>query len=213
LLHETSRHPERPARLLAITAALDEAGLPGRCRAGTFSPLAIEEVAALHAPRQIALARQTCASGGGYLDGDTPVSRQSCVVAVAGAGACAAAVEAVRAGEAQTPLCLARPPGHHSTPRRSMGFCLFNSVALAARRALTKGLSRVLIVDWDVHHGNGTQDVFYEDDQVTFFSIHRYGRGFYPGTGSADQTGSGRGLGHTFNAALPQGTPREEFVA
>jgi acetoin utilization deacetylase AcuC-like enzyme len=213
LQHETGRHPERPARLLAITAALDQAGLPDRCRRGTFTPLSIEEVAALHASNQIALARQTCADGGGYLDGDTPVSPQSCDVAQAAAGACASAVSAVLAGEDRTALCLVRPPGHHSTPRRSMGFCLFNNIALAARRALTQGLARVLIVDWDVHHGNGTQDIFYDDDRVTFLSIHRYGRGFYPGTGAAGETGTGRGLGHTCNVPIAFGTSRANYFA
>src|SRR5204863_3396049 len=111
-------------------------------------------------------------------------------VALAAAGTCAAAVDAVLAGEDRTALCLVRPPGHHATPRRSMGFCLFNNVALAARRALTRGLARVLIVDWDVHHGNGTQDIFYSEGQVTFFSIHRYP--FYPGSGDRDETGAGR---------------------
>jgi acetoin utilization deacetylase AcuC-like enzyme len=211
LQHETGAHPERPARLLAISAALDQAGLVEQCRPGTFVPLSIEEVAALHAPRQIALAQQTCAAGGGYLDGDTPVSARSCDVALAAAGGCASAVSAVLAGEDQTALCLVRPPGHHSTPRRSMGFCLFNNVALAARRALTQGLARVLIVDWDVHHGNGTQDIFYEDDQVTFLSIHRYGRGFYPGTGAANETGAGRGRGHTFNVPVAYGTSRADY--
>jgi acetoin utilization deacetylase AcuC-like enzyme len=94
-----------------------------------------------------------------------------------------------------------------------MGFCLFNNVALAARRALARGVERVLIIDWDVHHGNGTQDIFYGDERVTFFSIHRYGRGFYPGTGAADETGTGKGLGHTFNAPISFGTFREDYHA
>src|SRR5262249_48625515 len=96
---------------------------------------------------------------------------------------------------------------------RSMGFCLFNNIALAARRALACGLARVLIVDWDVHHGNGTQDCFYTDPRVTFLSIHRYGRGFYPGTGAADETGSGPGLGHTLNAPIAFGTSRGDYLA
>ena len=92
-----------------------------------------------------------------------------------------------------------------------MGFCLFNNIALAARRALRRGLSRVLVLDWDVHHGNGTQDIFYDDPQVTFVSIHRHGHGFYPGTGDADETGTGAGLGHTFNAPIAFGTSRQRF--
>jgi acetoin utilization deacetylase AcuC-like enzyme len=117
-------------------------------------------------------------------------------------------------GEDKTTLCLVRPPGHHATPTRSMGFCLFNNVALAANHARTAHkLDRVLIVDWDVHHGNGTQDIFYEDGRVTFFSIHRYGRGFYPGTGAADDTGKGQGLGHVFNAPIAFGTSRKDYHA
>src|SRR6185312_9656033 len=114
----------------------------------------------------------------------------------AAAGACASAVDAVLRGDDANALCLVRPPGHHATPSRSMGFCLFNNVALAAQHARrAHGLTRILIVDWDVHHGNGTQDIFYEDPEVMFFSIHRYGMHFYPGTGAADETGTGRGLG------------------
>jgi acetoin utilization deacetylase AcuC-like enzyme len=211
LQHDTGRHPEQPARLRSILAALDAAGLPARCQAGTFTPLPHEEVAALHRPQQVALVREVCADGGGYLDGDTPVSPRSYEVALAAAGACAAAVDAVLAGADRTALCLVRPPGHHATPSHSMGFCLFNNVALAARRAFGRGLGRVLLVDWDVHHGNGTQDIFYEDDRVTFLSIHRYGHGFYPGTGAADETGAGRGRGHTFNVPIAFGTSRGDY--
>ena len=113
-------------------------------------------------------------------------------------------------GADRNALCLVRPPGHHATPTRSMGFCLFNNIALAARHARkAHGLTRILIVDWDVHHGNGTQDIFYDDPQVMFFSIHRYGHGFYPGTGAADETGTGKGLGHTLNVPVRFGTSRQ----
>jgi acetoin utilization deacetylase AcuC-like enzyme len=213
LQHDTGRHPEQPARLRSISARLDHAGLPARCRPGTFTPLSVEEVAELHSKGQVELVREICAEGGGHLDGDTPVSRRSWDVALAAAGACAAAVDAVLAGEERTALCLVRPPGHHATPRRSMGFCLFNNIALAARHALTKGLDRVLVIDWDVHHGNGTQDIFYADDRVTFLSIHRYGRGFYPGTGVAGETGTGRGLGHTINVPVAFDTSRADYFA
>src|SRR5262245_12217579 len=136
------------------------------------------------------------------------------MVGLAAAGACVAAVEAVLKGTDRNALCLVRPPGHHATPTRSMGFCLFNNIALAAHHARkAHQVNRILIVDWDVHHGNGTQDIFYQDPSVTFFSIHRYGMGFYPGTGAADETGAGPGRGHTVNAPIRYGTPRDDYRA
>jgi acetoin utilization deacetylase AcuC-like enzyme len=162
----------------------------------------------------ISRAKQLAAHGGGRLDTDTLMSADSFQVALAAAGACVAAVDAVVAGHANNAICLVRPPGHHATPNESMGFCLFNNIALAARHARDKhGLSRILIVDWDVHHGNGTQDIFYEEPTVCFFSIHRYGNGFYPGTGGADETGRGPGLGHIINAPVRYGTSRKEYLA
>src|SRR5213078_1770202 len=144
-------------------------------------------------PAVIARARHAAEAGGGMLDADTVVSPASFQVALAAAGACCAAVDAVLTGPERRALCLVRPPGHHATPQQSMGFCLFNNIALAAEQARRKhGLSRILIVDWDVHHGNGTQDIFFADPGVFFFSIHRYGAGFYPGTGAADETGTGK---------------------
>jgi acetoin utilization deacetylase AcuC-like enzyme len=212
--HQTGPHPERPARLQAIDARLEEAGLPARCRAGAYRPLTPEQVLRVHAPEQVAAVAEVARRGGGHLDPDTIVSPASFEVALAAAGACVAAVDAVVAGADRTALCLVRPPGHHATPTRSMGFCLFNNIALAARQARERhGVSRVLIVDFDVHHGNGTQDIFYEDPTVVFYSIHRYGHGFYPGTGSAAESGQGPGLGYTFNAPVAFGTPRRDYHA
>jgi acetoin utilization deacetylase AcuC-like enzyme len=213
LQHDTGRHPERIERLLAIEAQLQRAGLLSRCQTGTFEPLSPEAVAGVHSPQMVKRVRATAEAGGGQLDLDTVVSPASYEVGLAAAGACVAAVDAVLAGTARNALCLVRPPGHHATPTHSMGFCLFNNVALAARHALGRGLSRVLIVDWDVHHGNGTQDIFFADPQVTFFSIHRYGHGFYPGTGASDETGTGPGLGHTINAPIRYGTSRGDYHA
>jgi acetoin utilization deacetylase AcuC-like enzyme len=211
LQHDTGGHPERIDRLLAIEARLDKSGLMDHCQAGTFEPLSAEAIERIHSPELVARVREVARRGGGQLDPDTVVSPASYDVGRAAAGACVAAVDVVLAGTDRNALCLVRPPGHHATPRRSMGFCLFNNVALAARHALTRGLSRVLIVDWDVHHGNGTQDIFYADSQVTFFSIHRFGHGFYPGTGDADETGTGPGLGQTFNAPVRYGVSRHEY--
>ncbi len=212
LKHDTGRHVENADRLRSITTRLDKAGLAKKCRAGTYQPLTEEAVAQLHAPKQIHQVKQVAAHGGGRIDPDTVVSPDSFTVALAAAGACAAAVEAVLKGTDRTALCLVRPPGHHATPTRSMGFCLFNNIALAVQHARkAHQLTRLLIVDWDVHHGNGTQDIFYEDPQVMFFSIHRYGMGFYPGTGNVDETGKGKGLGYTLNVPIRHGTARKEY--
>jgi acetoin utilization deacetylase AcuC-like enzyme len=212
LKHETGPHPENPNRLRSITARLEKAGLIRKCRAGSYQPLKEDAVAELHSAKQVQAAKQLAAHGGGHIDPDTVVSPDSFQVALAAAGACVAAVDAVLKGTDRTALCLVRPPGHHATPARSMGFCLFNNIALAVHHAKkAHGLTRVLIVDWDVHHGNGTQDIFYEDPEVLFYSIHRYGGGFYPGTGAASETGRGKGLGYTFNVPVRFGTPRKEY--
>jgi acetoin utilization deacetylase AcuC-like enzyme len=218
LQHNTGRHPECADRLRAITARLEKAGLLQQCPPGTYQPLTEEAVAQLHAPRQIAAVKQLAEHGGGHVDPDTVVSPASFRVGLAAAGACVAAVDAVLANEGRQPpvhrtaLCLVRPPGHHATPTRSMGFCLFNNIALAAHHAKrAHGLTRILIVDWDVHHGNGTQDIFWEDGAVLFYSIHRYGGGFYPGTGAADETGHGKGHGYILNVPVRYGTSRRDY--
>jgi acetoin utilization deacetylase AcuC-like enzyme len=145
------------------------------------------------------------------LDSDTVLSTRSYDVARSAAGAACDAVDNVLTGRAQRAFCLVRPPGHHATRSRGMGFCLFNNVALAARRSIDRhGLERVLIVDWDVHHGNGTQEIFWEDPRVGYFSIHRHP--FYPGTGEADETGGGAGLGTKLNLPIEFGTSRDEYL-
>jgi len=215
LKHDTGpHHPETPERLRAIAARLEKAGLTGKCTAGKWQPISEADVAKVHSPRMVAAAKQLAEHGGGHLDADTAVSPDSFAVALSAAGAAAAAVDAVLKGEEKNALCLVRPPGHHATPSHAMGFCLFNNVALAARHATGQHqLDRILIVDWDVHHGNGTQDIFYEAPDVVFLSIHRYGMGFYPGTGAKDETGSRKGLGHVINAPIRYGTSRQEYRA
>ena len=209
LEHATGQHPESAERLRRITRKLEAANLVGRCRAGTFTHADEASILAVHVPQVYERARTMAQRGGGYLDPDTVVSPASFGVAMNAAGACIAAVDAVVAGTDHNALCLVRPPGHHATPNRSMGFCLVNNIAVAAAHARAKhGLNRILIVDWDVHHGNGTQDIFYSDPALFFLSVHRFGDGFYPGTGAADETGTGAGLGFTRNVPLPYGVSR-----
>jgi acetoin utilization deacetylase AcuC-like enzyme len=213
LKHDTGRHPEKAARLRSIVFRLHRAGLDKKCQPGTYKPLDEAVVAKLHTPLQVMKVKQLAEHGGGHLTADTMVSVDSYKVGLAAAGACVAAVDAVLAGPEHNALCLVRPPGHHATHNQSMGFCLFNNIALAAKHALTNlGLSRVLIVDWDVHHGNGTQDIFEDSGQVMFLSIHRYGHGFYPGTGAENETGRGKGLGYTLNAPVRLGISRHDFL-
>jgi acetoin utilization deacetylase AcuC-like enzyme len=212
LKHDTGMHPERPDRLRSITARLEKAELPKKCVAGEYKPLTEDAVLKLHSEKMVKLAKQTAERGGGQLDPDTVVSKDSFTVALAAAGACVAAVDAVMKGTEPNALCLVRPPGHHATPTHSMGFCLFNNIALAANHARTAHqLTHILIVDFDVHHGNGTQDIFYEAGDVMFFSIHRFGMGFYPGTGDSDETGKGKGQGHILNAPIKFGTSRKDY--
>ncbi|MHB1422554.1 MAG: histone deacetylase family protein [Gemmataceae bacterium] len=214
LRHDTGPHPETADRLRAITTRLDKTDLPSRCHPGAYRPLTAETVAQVHSSRMVRSVEDKAVHGGGRLDSDTVVSSASFTVALAAAGACVSAVDAVLRGDDSNALCLVRPPGHHATPTRSMGFCLFNNIALAAHHALSvHSLDRLLIVDWDVHHGNGTQDAFYSDPRVLFFSIHRFGMGFYPGSGDADETGEGAGLGYTLNVPLRYGTSRQDYRA
>ena len=212
--HDTGRHPEQPARLVVIQNRLENAGLVAQCTKGWYAPLSEEDVCAIHAPDVVANARQLADAGGGWLESDTYVCPESFRVALAAAGACVAGVDQVLQGNDRTAFCLVRPPGHHATDRKSMGFCLFNNIALAANHARKKfGLDRILIVDWDVHHGNGTQDIFFADPTIFFLSVHRFGDGFYPGTGNAVETGTGAGLGFNVNIPVRMGTSRPDYHA
>lgn len=214
LEHQTGRHVESPARLQSILTHLNQSGLIDHCRRGTFQAADVDIISRLHDINVARRAQETAQQGGGMLDADTVVSARSFDAALAAVGACMAGVDAVMKEEERNALCLVRPPGHHATPSKSMGFCLFNNIALAADHARrAHGLSRVLIVDWDVHHGNGTQDIFYADSSVMFLSIHRFGFGFYPGTGDATETGTGAGQGYTINVPVRHGTTRDGFLA
>jgi acetoin utilization deacetylase AcuC-like enzyme len=213
LEHDTGTHPECAERLRVIAAEFEKRDLFRKCTPLKYKPIDEAAILRLHTANQLKIAKETAAQGGGRIEVDTLLSPRSYEVALRAAGACVAAVDAVMAGKGKTSFSIVRPPGHHATPDRSMGFCLFNNVALAADHARTKhGLTRILIVDWDVHHGNGTQDIFYTDSQVCFVSLHRYGAGFYPGTGSADETGTGDGLGYNVNIALQSNIARKMYV-
>lgn len=211
LQHQTGSHPEKPARLTAIDDALERSGLIERCTPLKAEPLAAVNIPPVHSPDYLDHLATVCQAGGGSLDPDTPVSPESFDVALLAAGTCLAAVDRVLNGEDRQALCLTRPPGHHALQDRAMGFCLLGNPTLAAHRAVkVHDLERVLIVDWDVHHGNGTQALTNERSDVWFFSSHRYP--FYPGTGAEDETGTGAGLGTKFNLPLAFGTSRRDIL-
>lgn len=212
LEHETGSHPESPARLKSVVSQLDENGLIRKFAQGTVRPASRDELLRVHSGEHIDHVREFVAGGGGRIDADTVVSPKSYEVALRAAGTACDAVDQVFGKKHRLACSLSRPPGHHARPANSMGFCLFNNVAIAARHAIKEhDLNRVLVIDWDVHHGNGTQEIFYEDEQVTFFSAHRFP--FYPGTGDHDETGTGKGLGTIFNLPVEFGTARRDYHA
>jgi acetoin utilization deacetylase AcuC-like enzyme len=209
--HWTGNHPEHPERLLRVVRHLQWTGIDACCRRPNWEPVTAQRLARLHSPEYSHGVERFCANYVGHLEEDTVVGHRSYEVAMQAAGAVCDAVERVVEGDDPRAFCLVRPPGHHARPNSAMGFCLFNNVAIAARVAIDElGLDRVLIIDWDVHHGNGTQEMFWEDDQVGFFSIHRWP--FFPGTGAANETGSGRGLGATLNSPVEFGTSRRQYI-
>jgi acetoin utilization deacetylase AcuC-like enzyme len=205
LEHDTGTHPERPARIVAIERALAERDWLGWDV--RESPAAEREVVcAVHPEAYVESLAAVSAAGGGALDAETVMSEGSYLAALHAAGGAAALVDALLGGDGpRFGASLHRPPGHHAEPACAMGFCLFNNVAVAARRALDRwGAERVLILDWDVHHGNGTNDIFHRDPDVLYVSIHE--SPLYPGTGPAGDTGSGPGEGYTVNLPVPAGT-------
>ncbi len=211
LEHRTGTHPERPERLIQIMRHLERTGLDQRCRRPVWEPATAEQLVLVHDPGYAAAVESFCREGGGRIEADTVCSQRSYDAARVAAGAACDAVERVLGGEDPQALCVIRPPGHHALSAEPMGFCLFNNVAIAARYAVRKfDLNRVLVVDWDVHHGNGTQAAFWHDEQVGFLSIHRWP--FYPGTGRADETGTGPALGTKLNLPIEFGTSRAAYL-
>jgi acetoin utilization deacetylase AcuC-like enzyme len=215
LEHDTGSHPERAARIPAIERALAERDWLGLERVQA-PPVAEETLLAVHPPAHVDRIRRLAERGGGAIDFDTVVSAGSYAAALHAAGGAAHLVDRLvgptvgprlRAG-----FCALRPPGHHAEHARAMGFCLFNNVAVAARHARdAHGVERVLVVDWDVHHGNGTEEIFESDPGVLFVSVHQ--SPLYPGTGSAASVGAGEGLGYTVNLPVPPGSGDEVFVS
>lgn len=211
LLHDTGPgHPERPARLTAVMDGIAAAGL--RDAVVSFEPqpapwAAIERV---HPGRYLLALEEFAAVGGGHLDADTVLGEESFAALLRAAGAGLDAIARLDAGEADVAFCVVRPPGHHATPGRAMGFCLVNNVAVTAAALADRG-ERVLIVDYDAHHGNGTQDAFFRDPRVTYVSFHEYP--LYPGTGAIDETGWGDGAGTTINFPLPAGATGDVYRA
>jgi acetoin utilization deacetylase AcuC-like enzyme len=195
-------HPERPERLGAAISALESAKLG--MKRGALAPrdATVEEIARVHSASYVeALTRADGKRG--YLDGDTFCSERSVQAARRAAGGALSLVDSLLSGQARVALGLVRPPGHHARPNAAMGFCLLNNVAIAAAHARANGCDRVAIVDFDVHHGNGTQEMFYDDPSVLYVSLHQYP--FYPGTGAADEVGEGEGEGATLNVPLSAG--------
>jgi acetoin utilization deacetylase AcuC-like enzyme len=205
-------HPECPERYTAILTALRASPVFDELLLLAPRPATDEELGRVHTAEYVALAKREIGKGALLLStGDTHVSPGSLQPALLAAGAACAAVDAVATGEARNAFCLMRPPGHHATPDRGMGFCVFSNVAIGVRHAQARhGVERVLVVDWDVHHGNGTQDVFLEDGSVYFFSTHQ--SPLYPGTGSRHETGRGPGAGFTVNRPFAAGAGRAEIL-
>ncbi len=205
-------HVERPERLSAIVAALKESGLYQKLYILPVNPSDPEWIATVHTDEYIKRINKACQKRAQYLDGgEVMIGKDSYQAAVSAVGGVLDAVDTVMAGKVKNAFCAVRPPGHHALPNRSMGFCIFNNVAIAARYIQKKHkLKKVLIIDWDVHHGNGTQDVFYKDPTVFYFGIHQYP--FYPGSGAAEEKGSGKGLNFTLNVPLPADCGDKEYL-
>jgi len=211
LKHDTGVHVENAGRLEAILKAIDASSLKNELLFIEPKMATQEEIELVHSPAHISLVQKVCAEGGGWLDPDTYASPLSYNVAKLAVGGGLRAIDALMNDEADWVFGFVRPPGHHATPSRAMGFCLFNNIAIAARYAQKNhGLKKILIIDWDVHHGNGTQDAFYEDASVLYFSCHQ--SPLYPGTGSSNEKGSGEGEGFTINCPLAPGGGDSEFI-
>jgi len=203
-------HPERPARVEAAVRGIGSAGLGDAVTWIEPRPASVHELALVHDVGYIEAIQRFCERGGGALTGDTGAGAGSWAAALVAAGSGLDAVVRLDRGEADAAFCAVRPPGHHATSRQAMGFCLFNNVAVCAAYLAGRG-ERVLIVDWDAHHGNGTQDTFYADERVLYVSVHQWP--FYPGTGRIEERGEGAGAGLTVNFPVPRGATGDVHLA
>ena len=216
LKHDAGQHhPENAHRLQAILRAVNGSDVANRLQVVKPAPARREDLTRCHDERLVDHVKTLCERGEHFVDMDTRISRESYDVALLAAGGAIIAVDEAMKEDGGRAFCLVRPPGHHATVDQAMGFCLFNNAAIAARYAQARyGVERVLIMDWDVHHGNGTQEIFWTDPTVFYFSTHQYP--FYPGTGSASERGAGKGEGYTLNVPLRAGTSgrdhRESFI-
>jgi len=212
LRHETSVfHPESPKRLEAIYKMLDSVDMKGKFLEIEPRPASLDEIGMIHKPAYIETVARTAEMEHAYLDPDTETSPESYSAALLAAGGFLNAIDRIMEGTVKNAFAFVRPPGHHAEANRAAGFCLFNNVAIGAMHAIRKhGVERVLIVDWDLHHGNGTQHSFYDDPNIVYFSTHQYP--FYPGTGGLQEIGRGKGLGYTINVPLGRGPGDAEFL-
>jgi len=209
--HDTGDHVENGRRLERTIELLETSNLRQQLVSIAPEPASLEDLLRVHSAQHVARVDRSASEGGGWLDGDTMTSPGSYEAAIYAAGGVARATEEVIKGDVESAFALVRPPGHHATRTDAMGFCLFNNVAIAARVAMQKhGLERVLIVDFDVHHGNGTQDIFYADAHVLYVSTHQYP--LYPGTGRVEESGVAGGRDHTVNIPLPPWSGDREYL-
>ncbi|MBA7641136.1 Histone deacetylase-like amidohydrolase [subsurface metagenome] len=211
LQHDTGQHVENASRLEAIISHLEQTRLIRQLTLVKPRAATIEELTLVHSEQHVSHIQEMVQKGGGWLDPDTVVSASSYQAAIYAAGGVIEAGEMVMQGGVDSAFALVRPPGHHATANRAMGFCLFNNVAITAEYVLSRyNLERIAIIDFDVHHGNGTQEIFYDNPRVLYLSTHQYP--FYPGTGALDETGRGEGKGTTVNIPLPAGCGDNEYL-
>jgi acetoin utilization deacetylase AcuC-like enzyme len=213
LEHDTgATHPERPQRLRSLMSHLEDSARLSQLERLETAPCVEQHLHAVHTEAYVRQVRDACARAPAHLDPDTPVSARSYEIACLASGALLASCDAVIAGRVDNAFCASRPPGHHAEHDRAMGFCLFNHIAVAARYLQHRhGIDRVMIIDWDVHHGNGTQHSFYDDGSVFYFSTHQHP--FYPGTGVASERGRGAGDGATLNVPMSAGAGDDAYIA